>query len=126
MLPCTKAYRAESKVFKKEKKLSEEKVKLFFEEVVGSKWFKKKYGEGYLIYFVSDNLSQGSFALYKEIYLIKSHFTQSSVLHELAHAVKRPRKNHHGKAWQKRYVEMVKIFIDKKLGSMLELEFNKI
>ena len=121
-----KIYDAENEVFKDEVKLSEIQLKKFFYHVIGDNWFKSKYGEGYRLYIIGDYYDY-SFAIYKQIYILEyEHFTEASVLHEICHSCKRVRRNPHGKAWQSRYVEMVKRFISLDKGEELEKVFKEL
>lgn len=88
--------------------------------------FRDLYGEGYEIFFCGKNLFNYSFAGFKEIYILKDqHFTMSSVLHELAHAVKKIGKNSHGKAFCRRYLKFIEKYISKEKSEELKEEFKK-
>lgn len=123
----SKIYAAEERVFQNEEKLTEIQLKKFFFHVIGDPWFIKKYGEGYKLYTVGQGYSSASFAVFKEIYLLDNvHFTESTLLHEQSHAVCHPRRNPHGKAWQKRYVEMVDRYVSIEKAEELAQEFKKL
>lgn len=122
----SKIYEAESRVFKKEEILTKKELEKFFSQMVNDKWFIEKYGKGYSLYTVG-NFFGHSFACKKQIYMFDNeHYTKSSICHEQAHAVKNIRGNPHGKAWQKRYIEMVERYISKEKARQLEKEFAKI
>ena len=122
----SKIYDAENRVFADEQKLSEIGVKKFFYQIVGDSWFINKYGEGYKLYIVG-NYYDYSFAIYKQIYILEyEHFTEASVIHEICHSVKHVRGNPHGKAWQKRYIEMVGRYISIEKAEQLAEEFAKL
>lgn len=122
-----KVYEAENEVFKNERTYTETQIKKFFFLITGDNWFINKYGTGYKMYSIGPNFFDASYGCYKEIYLLENeHFTQSTVCHELMHACKHIRRNPHGKAWQKRYVDMVKIYISNQMGEELEQRFSKI
>lgn len=119
-------YAAEERVFQNEEKLTEIQLKKFFCQIVGDPWFIKKYGEGYRLYTVGDFFDY-SFAYYKQIYILeREHFTEATVLHEICHACKKTRSNPHGKAWQKRYVEMINRYISMEKAEELAEEFKKL
>jgi len=123
---ANKCYIAEEKVFENEEILTEFKLKKFFYEIIGDPWFKDKYGTGYKIYTIGDYFDH-SFAYKKSIYILEpKHFTEASVCHECAHMVKQVRSNPHGKAWQKRYVELVNKYICAEKSEELTEEFKKI
>lgn len=125
-LQTKRVYRSENSVFSDEIKLSEVNLKIFFLKVVGDVSFRAKYGEGFQIFFCGSNLFNYSFAGYKEIYILKNeHFTMSSVLHELAHAVKKMGKNPHGKAFCNRYINLVREYICQDKAEQLKIEFKK-
>ena len=68
-----------------------------------------------------------SFSYKKSIYILEyQHFTVSTLCHELAHACKKIRSNPHGKAWQKRYVEMVGRYMGAEKAEELLEEFKKM
>jgi len=116
-----KLYSAENKVFKNESQLTETQLKKFFYLVTGDPWFVEKYGRGFSLYTVGEGMFDHSFAVYKEIYILNPvHFTEASLLHEISHAVKRVRKEPHGTAFQKRYIELVKKYISNEKGEELE------
>jgi len=122
----SKVYDAENRVFADEQKLSEIGVKKLFYHIIGDPWFINKYGEGYKLYIVGDYYDY-SFAIYKQVYILEyEHFTEASVIHECAHSVKRVRSNPHGKAWQKRYAEMVGRYISIEKAEELAREFAKL
>lgn len=121
-LQTKRVYRSENKVFSDEEKLPELSLKLYFNKITRSRWFQAKYGEGYSLYFCGNYLFDYSYAGYKEIYLLEDeHFTISSMLHELAHAVKRLRSKPHGRQFCKRYLELVSIY----MGEDKYLELKK-
>jgi hypothetical protein len=125
-LQTKRVYRSENKVFSDEEKMSELMIKLYFNKVTRSSWFRAKYGDGYSLYFCGDYLYDYSYAGYKEVYLLKNeHFTKSSVLHELAHAVKRLRSKPHGISFCKRYLELINIYIGKEKFLELKKTFLK-
>lgn len=120
------AYAAENKVFEGEDRLSEFHLRQFFFFIIGDPWFKDKYGEGYSMYVIGDYFDH-SFAYNRSIYILEyQHFTVSTLCHELAHSCKKVRSNPHGKAWQKRYVEMVGKYICPSKAEELAEEFAKI
>jgi len=119
-------YKAEQKVFENEDRLSETHLKQFFYHIIGDPWFKNKYGEGYRMYTIGDYFDH-SFSYKKSIYILEyQHFTVSTLCHELAHACKKIRSNPHGKAWQKRYVEMVGRYMGAEKAEELLEEFKKM
>ena len=121
-----KVYAAENVVFADEDILTEFKVRKFFYEIIGDPWFKDKYGEGYGIYVIGDFFDH-SFAYRRDIYILDPiHLTESSVCHEIGHSCKQVRSNPHGKAWQKRYVELVGKYICAEKSEELAEEFKKI
>lgn len=121
-----KIYDAENRVFQNEEKLTETQVKKFFYHVTGDPWFINKYGEGYHLYIIGDYYDY-SFACYKQIYILEhEHFTHATILHECAHSCKKTRSNPHGKAWQKRYVELVSRYISMEKAEQLAEEFKKL
>ena len=122
-----KIYKAENEVFENERIFTETQIKKFFFLIVCDNWFKDRYGTGYKMYSIGPNFFDASSGCYKEIYLLENeHFTESTVCHELMHSCKHVRGNPHGKAWQKRYVEMVKRYISIEMGEELEEKFSKI
>jgi len=125
-LQTNRIYKSENIVFSDEKKLSETTMKIFFLSIVMDRHFRDLYGEGYEIFFCGKNLFNYSFSGFKEIYILKDqHFTMSSVLHELAHAVKKIRKNSHGKAFCRRYLKFIEKYISKEKSEELKEEFKK-
>lgn len=125
-LQTKRVYRSENVAFSDEQKLSEINLKIFFLEVVGDIAFRSKYGEGFEIFFCGKGVFNYSFAGYKEIYMLKNeHFTMSSVLHELAHAVKKMGKNPHGKAFCNRYISLVREYISQQKAEELKVQFKK-
>ena len=123
----SKIYAAENEVFKNEEILTEIQLKKFFCRIIGDPWFKEKYGEGYKLYTVGEGYFDHSCAVFKEIYILDNvHFTEATVIHEIVHACKRVRGNPHGKAWQKRYVEMVNRYISMEKAEELEEAFKKL
>jgi hypothetical protein len=122
-----KIYDAEYRVFKDEDKLTETQIKKYFFHITGDPWFINKYGTGYKLYVIGPRFFDASYGDYKEIYLLEyEHFTISTLCHELCHSCKKARKNPHGKAWQKRYVEMAKRYISNEKGEELAEAFGKI
>jgi hypothetical protein len=120
-------YAAEERVFENERQLTEIQLKKFFFHIIGDPWFINKYGEGYKLYTVGQGYSDASIAVFKEVYILDNvHFTESTLVHEQSHAVKRVRSNPHGKAWQKRYVEMIKRYVSIEKGEELAEEFRKL
>ena len=120
-------YKAENEVFENETIYTETQIKKFFLYVVYDDWFVKKYGTGYRMYTIGPNFFDASYGCHKEIYLLDNqHFTESTVCHELMHSCKHIRKNPHGKAWQRRYVDMIKRYVSNQMGEELEEKFSKI
>ena len=125
-LQAKKVYRSENFVFSDEKLLSEIQLKIFFLKVVGDNEFVAKHGQGFQIFFCGTALFDYSFAGYKEIYMLKNeHWTMSSVLHELAHSVKRVRKNPHGKAFCNRYLYFIRKYLSEEKSEQLKIQFKK-
>ena len=125
-LQTKRVYKSENEVFADEPKLSELNLKIFFIKVVGDEFFVSKYGRGYELFFCGKNLFDCSFAGYKEVYLLKNeHFTMSSVLHELAHAVKKMGKNPHGKAFCQRYLKFIELYLSLDKAQELRKSFKK-
>ena len=120
-----KVYRAEDWVFRNHPNLKEKEVFEYFQEVISS----KEYPYNPVKLYICGPAAWGnkSVAFSGEIYLLEgAHFKKYIILHEIAHAVKRPAKNPHGKAWQKRYVDLVEKFLDRDGASELRLAFQKL
>ena len=113
----SKVYRIEDIVFEKEPLVSEAELRNYFNFVIGNDPIK--------MYFCGPKM-ECSFALHGEIYILEEHFKKYIILHEIAHAVKRPAKNPHGKAWQKRYCDLVEKFLDRDGARELRLAFQKL
>ena len=120
-----KIYHIEDEIFRDDPKLSQKEIFDYFSEVVSSKEFP--YGPVKMYICGPKAWENKSVAVEGEIYVLENtHFQKYIILHEIAHAVKRGGKNPHGKAWQKRYVDLVRIYLDKARAKELESGFKKL